>query len=137
MSRQLLVLVLFFTFFTVAACQNNKEQKDSVENLVLKPAEFETKIAETQNATVLDVCTPNEFSQQHLRNAVNINYHSDNFKTAISQLDKQKPYFVYCWAGSRSAKAAELMRGLGFVKVYELDGGIANWMKNNKPVEKQ
>ena len=137
MSRQLSVLVLFFTFFTVAACQNNKEQKDSVENLVLKPAEFETKIAETQNATVLDVCTPNEFSQQHLRNAVNINYHSDNFKTAISQLDKQKPYFVYCWAGSRSSKAAELMRGLGFVKVYELDGGIANWMKNNKPVEKQ
>ena len=137
MSRQLSVLVLFFTFFTVAACQNNKEQKDSVENLVLKPAQFETKIAETQNATVLDVCTPNEFSQQHLRNAVNINYHSDNFKTAISQLDKQKPYFVYCWAGSRSAKAAELMRGLGFVKVYELDGGIANWMKNNKPVEKQ
>lgn len=137
MSRQLSVLVLFFTFFTVAACQNNKEQNDSVENLVLKPAQFETKIAETQNATVLDVCTPNEFSQQHLRNAVNINYHSDNFKTAISQLDKQKPYFVYCWAGSRSAKAAELMRGLGFVKVYELDGGIANWMKNNKPVEKQ
>lgn len=137
MSRQLSVLVLFFTFFTVTACQNNKEQNDSVENLVLKPAEFETKIAETQNANVLDVCTPNEFSQQHLRNAVNINYHSDNFKTAISQLDKQKPYFVYCWAGSRSAKAAELMRGLGFVKVYELDGGIANWMKNNKPLEKQ
>lgn len=136
MSKQLSILLIFFSFFTVAACQDNKEQKDSEEIVVLKPKEFEAKINDTKNAIILDVCTANEFGQQHLKNAVNINYHSDGFKAQITALDKEKPYFIYCWAGSRSAKAATLMRDMGFAKVYELEGGISNWMKHNKPFEK-
>ena len=35
-----------------------------------------------------------------------------------------KTYFVYCNSGNRSGNAMGIMRDLGFVDVYDLDGGI-------------
>jgi rhodanese-related sulfurtransferase len=37
------------------------------------------------------------------------------------------PYLLYCRSGNRSAQAREMMRGLGFAEVYEIDGGITAW----------
>jgi len=34
---------------------------------------------------------------------------------------------VYCKSGNRSAKCAAKMKDAGFVKIYDLDGGIAKW----------
>lgn len=132
MSRRFLTLIVFVATISVAACQDNANKETKAE---LTPTEFEAKIVETEEAIVLDVCTPNEYGQQHLKNAVNVNYHSDGFDTHLEQMDKEKPYFVYCWAGSRSAKAANKMREMGFKNVYELKGGISNWMKQGKPVK--
>lgn len=133
-NKKLLSLIVLVATISVAACQQKASSEDDVK-VVLSPAEFETKVSETKEAIVLDVCTPNEFGQQHINNAVNINYHADGFETHLEQMDKEKPYFVYCWAGSRSAKAAKLMRDIGFKHVFELKGGIVNWMKQNKPVK--
>lgn len=131
MSKYFLTLIAFVSIVSAASCQNKASNEDKT---ALNPTEFETKIAKASNAVVLDVCTPNEFKQQHLENAVNVNYHADGFSAQLEQMDKNKPYFVYCWAGSRSAKAAKVMRGMGFAKVYELEGGISNWMRKDKPV---
>ncbi len=132
MNRKLLSLLIIISSISVAACQQKTDKSDKV---VLTPSEFETKVSETKESIVLDVCTPGEFERQHIANALNINYNGRDFETHLSQLDKDKPYFVYCWAGTRSANAAKLMREMGFEQVYELKGGIANWMKQNKPVE--
>lgn len=138
MSKKIFTVILFIASVSVAACQQQKAETKNTETeqKELSPNEFEAKLKETFNAVVIDVCTPNEFSQQHLEGAVNLNFYADNFSSKVEQLDKDKAYFVYCWAGSRSAKAAKQMRGMGFANVYEMQGGISNWMKQNKPVEK-
>ena len=95
---------------------------------------FNTKLNNTKNAIVLDVRTPEEYASGYIGNAINIDYYKPSFKDEIKKLDKDKTYFVYCLAGGRSKSAYEVMKKEGFVKVYELNGGISEWQSSNLPL---
>lgn len=103
------------------------------EKTVLKPEAFQEKIAATDNATILDVRTTEEFAGGHLENAKNIDWTSEGFDAKIAGLDKSNPYFVYCLSGGRSNAAARHMRELGFKEVYEMEGGMMKWRANSLP----
>lgn len=103
----------------------NGQSKKEVNNI--KPEEFAQKIKSTSQPQILDVRSPKEFSDQHLENAVNINWNGDDFDKKVAELDKSKPVFVYCLSGGRSSKAAGKLADLGFKEVYEMDGGIVKW----------
>src|SRR5690606_614856 len=66
-------------------------------------------------------------SDQHLDNAVNINWNDNDFDKKAAELNKSKPVFVYCLSGGRSSKAASKLTELGFKEVYEMEGGIVKW----------
>lgn len=83
---------------------------------------------------VLDVRTPEEFSEGHLADAVNIDFYADDFGTILASLDKNVPYVLYCRSGNRSGTTAQEMRSLGFTEVYEVDGGIVSWLANGLPL---
>jgi rhodanese-related sulfurtransferase len=102
----------------------------------LAPQEFESKMKELKNITLVDVRTPAEFAQGHLANALLLDIYSPDFKTQLAKLDKSKPVFVYCAAGGRSNSAAQTLAGMGFTVVYDLQGGINAWKKTNKPIVK-
>lgn len=85
---------------------------------------------------ILDVRTPEEYSEGHVKNSKLINVFSDNFEDEVSKLDKSKTYFVYCKSGVRSNKASNIMTDLGFEKIYNILGGIEGWQMNNLPVER-
>lgn len=103
--------------------------KGQVSNITetLPATTFAEKIKTTPNAPIIDVRTPEEYSSQHIENAENINWNSDNFDIQIQKLDKTKPVFVYCMSGGRSKKAAAKLEELGFSKIYDLEGGILKW----------
>ncbi len=79
------------------------------------------------NTLVIDVRTPVEFSEAHIKNAINIDYFSKSFSETISKLDKQKTILVYCAAGGRSTSACLDFKKLGFKKVFNLIGGYDDW----------
>ncbi len=83
---------------------------------------------------VLDVRTPEEFSEGHLTNAVNVDFYADDFAGNLAALDKDVPYVLYCRSGNRSGTTAEQMRSLGFSEVYEIDGGILSWIDDGLPL---
>ncbi len=95
---------------------------------------FEKKLLETSNAFLLDVRTAGEFGGGHLPKATNIDFRSPDFVNKIKDLPKDKPVFVYCLSGGRSAQAAEIMRKEGF-QVTELQGGYLKWTTKLKPLE--
>ncbi len=103
--------------------------------LVAKQADAAKADPKKKPITVLDVRTPDEFSKGHLANAVNVDFHDDQFKEAIAKLDKSKPYLVHCAAGGRSAKTRDLMKSLGFKTVYHLEGGMKAWEAAGGPVK--
>lgn len=122
---------LFFvtSFFFLFSCKSGDSQT------LLSPSDFETKIKSIPGQ-VIDVRTPDEFGIDHLTNATNLDIYSEKFDSEIQKLDKQRTYYVYCQRGGRSANAIEKLRKAGFKNIYELDGGIVNWEKEGKPLEK-
>lgn len=130
-----LSLLLFFTI-SVVAC-NNKQPSKTITEFgeinVVTPAEFKEK---SVNQTIIDIRTPQEFADGHIEGAVNINLYDRNFLVQIAQLDKTKPVFVYCRSGNRTSSASKKMSEMGFVQIYDLQGGILNWARNNQEITK-
>jgi len=85
---------------------------------------------------ILDVRTPEEFTSEHIENAINLDYYSATFKNDLDQLDKNSAYLIYCKSGNRSGKTLTIMKGLGFGEVYNMLGGIVNWKAEKFPVIK-
>lgn len=102
----------------------------------LDPQNFDKKLKESKEAILIDVRTPAEYAQGHLANAVSIDIYANDFKSRIGKLDKTKPVFVYCKAGSRSGSAVNIMEEMGFKEIYDLSGGIIGWQQANKPTVK-
>ena len=129
-----MVFLTLLTSFILNSCSGNAQQGQTT-NYNLDAVGFAEKINEIPTAPVVDVRTPEEFSNGHLRNAKNFDWNGSDFEAEIRPLNKENPVFVYCLSGGRSHSVAEKMRGLGFKSVYELDGGIMKWRAANLPEE--
>jgi rhodanese-related sulfurtransferase len=145
------VLTVLVVSFISLSCKNNQANKinnsstvsSKVSNsdtqaikdkiTVLSPSEFKEK---SQNNPIIDVRTPMEFSQGYIKGAKNINFFDSDFAKQINSFDKSKPIYVYCKTGHRSEIASEKMVQLGFKEVYDLKGGIINWVRSNNKIEK-
>lgn len=124
--KSLTSLVILLFLFT--GCNS---QTAEVKNL--NPVAFETGI-NTANAQLLDVRTPEEFNEKHIAGATNININDADFEKKLAALDKSKPLYIYCLAGGRSKKAANMAAANGFKEVYNLEYGINSWLSENKAV---
>jgi len=89
----------------------------------------------SENPVVIDVRTPQEYNDGHVRDAVNIDYLSPSFRDALGPLDKTKLYIVYCRTGARSSAARDIMEEMGFKHVINVTGGYADWVAAGLPVE--
>lgn len=125
------VLSLMFLLLGFTSCLKN--QADGVQ--VLDVAKYEKKMTQP-DVQLVDVRTPEEFSEGHLENAINIDVTADDFDAKVVGLDKEKPVMVYCKSGGRSAKASARLKELGFKNISDLEGGITNWTNEDKPVVK-
>ena len=55
-----------------------------------------------------------------LHGAKNIDINATGFINQLQTLDKDKPLYIYCLAGGRSRKAAEVAVSNGFKEVYNI-----------------
>lgn len=125
---------IFALFAFLLGCFSGCAQK------VFKDAdvqEFE-KITAEKSVVILDVRTPQEFADGHIKDAVNIDVKADSFKDeALRQLsDKNQMIAVYCRSGRRSVTAANILSEEGYKNIVNLKGGILSWQSEGKAVEK-
>ncbi len=85
---------------------------------------------------VIDVRSPDEFSDGHIKGATNIDIYDPSFESSVMKLDVNKQYVVNCQSGGRSSSACAFMSRNGFKKVMNLEGGIAAWKREGLPIEK-
>jgi thioredoxin len=126
--KRIIVNSMALILLILSACTNGQNA-----NYGLTVNEFNDKLKQTPNAQLIDVRTSGEFAGGHLENAINYDWNGDNFESQIKELDKQKPVFVYCLSGGRSASAASSMRSAGFKTVYEMNGGMIKWRAAGLP----
>ena len=70
------------------------------------------------NVLIVDVRTPEEYKEGHIKYAVN--YPLDEITNDTSNKDKQ--IIVYCRSGRRSAQSAKILVDNGFTNVYDAGG---------------
>lgn len=119
------ISLLLLLLVWIAGCQA-KAQK------ALSPEEFEKELKSDKKAQLVDVRTHEEYAEQHLDKAINMDYYTFSFRKELQKLDKEEPVMVYCRSGRRSAHAAKILRSMGFKKVWDLSGGILQWMEAGK-----
>lgn len=93
------------------------------------------ELIEGGQGLLLDVRTPDEYAAGKIAGATNVDFYSTDFKETVGKLDKDKPVYIYCRSGRRSAIAMSMMAEMGFKAVYNLSGGIGAWQGNGLPVE--
>ena len=125
------ILSVLVVLMSLTSCI--KKQVEGVQVVDIAAYEQQLKQPEIQ---LIDVRTPEEFSEGHIENAKNINIMGDDFDAQVAALDKTKPMMVYCKSGGRSAKASARLKELGFTTITDLEGGITNWNSENKPTVK-
>jgi adenylyltransferase/sulfurtransferase len=80
---------------------------------------------------LLDVREPHELEISSLPGAINIPL--GQLAARLSELDSAQEMVVFCKAGTRSARALELLVSAGFRKVKNLKGGINAWAREVDP----
>jgi len=98
--------------------------------------EVSTKIEKEKKWIVLDVRTPAEFKDGHIKNAVNIDITAEDSHQKIDKLNKKDKYIVHCRSNHRSGIAVEYMSKQGFKTIYQMSDGYTGWSTNKLPIEK-
>lgn len=103
---------------------------------MLPPKQFSEQLQAVSGAQLIDVRTPQEYAGGHLPGAKLISLNARNFEQQIQQLDNARPIFIYCARGGRSANAGRRLLQMGFTQVYDLRGGITEWISQGFPVKR-
>ena len=92
------------------------------------------KVNHTKDWFVVDVREPDEFAAGHIEGAINI-----PFRQILHHLDelpnsRTAPILLYCHSQKRATHALVILHELGYLKVYNLEGGYeayVKWMKSH------
>lgn len=124
--------IVYLIVFLVMSVTLQAQKKNNPE--LLAPKAFSERMAK-QPGQVVDVRTPKEFKAGYIEGASNIHLYDKDFEQRLEKLDKNKPVYVYCKVGGRSAEAVQVMQQKGFKKIVELKGGIDAWSAAGLPVK--
>ncbi len=94
----------------------------------MDPQAVAERLGEVQ---LVDVRYENEWQAGRIEGAINIP--EDDLQERVGELDQTRPVVTVCRAGTRSAEAAEWLRGQGF-DAENLDGGMLAWKWAGLPV---
>lgn len=98
------------------------------------PAEAKELIDTVPDLVIIDVSP--KYAEGHLPNAINYYAGDGSLDKAIPNLDKNKPYLVYCHVDSVSILGAQKLVDAGFKTVYRLQGNYSAWVNAGYPIEK-
>ena len=86
-----------------------------------------------KNTFILDARKPFEYEVGSFKKAINpkVN-HFREFPEYLNKLDKKKPVAMFCTGGIRCEKVSTYLNYKGFKNVFQLKGGILNYLKKIK-----
>lgn len=132
------ILTLFAFLPSILFAQiKNQELKDFIDNNINNsvPLISVDSLKHIKNAIILDVREETEFEVSHLKHARNVGYIWFDMRN-IYDIPKNATIVVYCSLGIRSEKIGEKLLKFGYKNVYNLYGGIFEWINDGSPVYK-
>ena len=110
-------------------------QGEAVSIKMISPKDSHALSIQKAEVKFLDVRSAFEFSQAHIKDALNVPL--DMLIGRIPELSQTKQsYIVLCRTGNRSPMAADMLIQAGISSVKVMDGGMTQWQKQKLPVVK-
>lgn len=128
--------ILLLLVSLAAAAQGNNTAYDLMLKGLLShtvPTVSADSLGSLPNYILLDSRERPEYSVSHLDGARWVGYDTFNYKV-VNDLPKDTTVVIYCSVGYRSEKIGEQLAAMGYTNVYNLYGGIFEWVNTDKPV---
>ncbi len=127
------LLLIFFTQFITA---QNLEGFDEMCGEYISGTvtlAMPQQVLRDTSGVILDTREITEYNTSHIKGARFVGY--DYFKLKkLKDIDKNTPIYVYCSIGYRSEQIGEKLQSAGYTKVYNMYGGIFNWVNTGYTV---
>lgn len=89
----------------------------------------------SRNEVILDVRRPDEFSEGHIENAINIPV--DQVGTKTDELKKYERVYIHCKRGGRAKTAYDTLSSQGLTNLVCIhDAGMDQWIEKGYPTTK-
>ena len=89
-----------------------------------------------QGALVIDLRSKELYDAGHIVDARNVPVAELESQAESLKKWREKSVITYCDSGANGASAARSLMKLGFTKVFNLQGGLNAWVKDNLPLAK-
>jgi len=101
----------------------------------LNPKEW-NKLIKNKDTYIIDTRKPFEYKVGTFKKSINPNVKNfRNFPKYLKTLKKNKPIAMFCTGGIRCEKTSVYLKKKGFKNIYQLNGGILNYLKRIKKKE--
>ncbi|MFK7858551.1 MAG: rhodanese-like domain-containing protein [Granulosicoccus sp.] len=104
----------------------------------ISPQELDAWLSENRSFTLLDTRNDYEIVSGTFKRATQLDIkHFRHFKAAVADalekgtLDKSQPMVTFCTGGIRCEKAAPWLLAEGFKEVYQIEGGVINYLQRS------
>ena len=123
MKRTYLALILLLSF-------------DALSAELWSVAQLQEAISKSDHKPVLlDVRTQSEYNDGHIQNAINIPHDQILKEPQLVSAYKDSQVVVFCRSGFRAGKVIEMLEGLGFKEIIDIDGDMLAWNEAGHSVE--
>jgi rhodanese-related sulfurtransferase len=92
-------------------------------------------LSSDEGAQLIDVREPVEWAETGVPQGAVLIPLGDLESRAAAELAADRPVYVICRSGNRSRTGSDILVGLGFAEVYNVDGGVVAWLDAGLPVE--
>ena len=123
MKRTYLALILLLSF-------------DALSAELWSVAQLQKAISKSGHKPVLlDVRTQSEYNDGHIQDAINIPHDQLLKEPQLVSAYKDSQMVVFCRSGVRAGKVIEMLEGLGFKEIIDIDGDMLAWNEAGHSVE--
>ena len=123
MKRTYLALILLMSF-------------DALSAELWSVAQLQKAISKSGHKPVLlDVRTQSEYNDGHIQDAINIPHDQILKEPQLVSAYKDSQVVVFCRSGVRAGKVIEMLEGLGFKEIIDIDGDMLAWNEAGHSVE--
>jgi UPF0176 protein len=106
--------------------------KERIASSHLEPKEW-NKLIKKKGTYVIDTRKPFEYEVGTFKKSINPNINNfRDFPKYLNKLKKDKPVAMFCTGGVRCEKTSVYLKKKGFNNIYQLNGGILNYLQKIK-----
>lgn len=130
MTTPRLLMLIAATTLLLAGCTDTGDDASTAQDPAsagpfVSPEEAAERIDD--GATIIDVRTPEEFASGAIEDAVHMPIAADGFADAVTALDPDDSYVLYCRTQNRSGAALEVFADAGIDDAVAIEGGVGAW----------